>query len=451
MNDPNGLIQWKGIYHLFYQYNPKGAYHDAIHWGHAASRDLVHWEHLPIALAPTPDGADKDGCWSGCAIDNHGIPTLLYTGVYPQVQCIATSADDLLTWQKYPQPVISAPPPAIQAHAGGHIRDPYVWEESGHWYMLLGSKIEGAGGLILLYRSDDLINWQYLRPLMAGDVSRTEPFRTGAMWECPNLLDFGEKRVLIISIQAASTDLLYSAYFTGTYESECFLPEFQSVLVYGGCFYAPQVMRAADGRYIMFGWIREGRSQREALQAGWAGVLSLPVSLSLLSNGSLALEPVKELEALRQEHRHFDNLEISPTSSLLEDVQGDALEIRVEFQPGLHTDVGIILRASPDGQDETRIIYQPEHSQLVIERSNPNPEVDTGNHVTPLVLAPGEPLNLHIFLDHSVIEVFANRRICIATRIYPAERNSQRLSLSTRNGMVKVESLDVWKLRDIWK
>ena len=111
MNDPNGVIQWNGQYHLFYQYNPHGAFHGTIHWGHAVSSDLVHWRHLPIALTPTPEGLDKDGCWSGCAIDNNGVPTLFYTGVFPQVQCTATSSDDhLLTWQKHPEPVISAPP-----------------------------------------------------------------------------------------------------------------------------------------------------------------------------------------------------------------------------------------------------------------------------------------------------------------------------------------------------
>src|SRR2546423_13522026 len=84
MNDPNGLIHWKGQYHLFYQYNPNGALHGTIHWGHAVSPDLVHWEHLPIALAPTPGGPDKDGIWSGCAVDNDGIPTIFYTGVLPE-------------------------------------------------------------------------------------------------------------------------------------------------------------------------------------------------------------------------------------------------------------------------------------------------------------------------------------------------------------------------------
>src|SRR5947209_17224863 len=81
MNDPNGLIQWKGQYHLFYQYNPHSALHSTIHWGHAVSPDLLHWQDLPIALSPTPGGHDAEGCWSGCAVNHNGIPTLIYTGV----------------------------------------------------------------------------------------------------------------------------------------------------------------------------------------------------------------------------------------------------------------------------------------------------------------------------------------------------------------------------------
>ena len=130
MNDPNGLIQWKGQYHLFYQYNPYGPVPEQIHWGHAVSSDLVHWTDLPIALTPTPGRADANGCWSGCAIDNHGIPTLLYSGVHPQVVCLATSADDLLTWQYYPgNPVIEGPPAELQAGTDGYFRDPFVWKE----------------------------------------------------------------------------------------------------------------------------------------------------------------------------------------------------------------------------------------------------------------------------------------------------------------------------------
>src|SRR5699024_8819003 len=101
MNDPNGLIQYRGLYHLFYQHNPNGALWGTMHWGHAVSTDLVHWRHLPIALAPDPDGPDADGCYSGVVVVHDGIPTLVYTGVRgkDQLACLATSADvDLATW-----------------------------------------------------------------------------------------------------------------------------------------------------------------------------------------------------------------------------------------------------------------------------------------------------------------------------------------------------------------
>ncbi len=106
MNDPHGLIQWLGEYHLFYQHNPDAAYHDAICWGHAVSDDLVHWRDLPIALRPTLPGVDAEGCWSGCTVDDNGVPTTFYTGVFPQTVCVARSHDGLLTWEKGDHPLI---------------------------------------------------------------------------------------------------------------------------------------------------------------------------------------------------------------------------------------------------------------------------------------------------------------------------------------------------------
>jgi beta-fructofuranosidase len=451
MNDPNGLIQWNGQYHMFYQYNPHGAFHDTIHWGHAVSRDLVHWEHLPIALTPTPDGIDKDGCWSGCAVNNNGIPALLYTGVYPQVQCIATGSDELLTWQKHPEPILTVPPHEIEAHAGGDFRDPFVWKEDDQWYMVLGSKIEGVGGLILLYRSRDLLYWDYLHPLLAGDANQTEPFWMGTMWECPNFLNFGKRHTLIISVQEHPARPLYAAYFTGRFEDQKFIPETQDILVHGNYFYAPQVMRADDGRYIMWGWIQEGRSHNQSLAAGWNGVMSLPIHVSLLEDGKLRLEPVKELEALRQEHHHFENLLITPKAGMSLDIQGDSLEIKIEFPSDLKTEAGLILRASIDGQDQTRIIYDPIHQQLAVHRFNPVPEVDIDNQSAPLTLEAGEPLSLRVFLDHSVLEIFAHDRTCLVSRIYPHHESSHHIGLFTQDNPAVIPRLDIWKLKDIWK
>jgi beta-fructofuranosidase len=137
MNDPNGLIQWRGQYHLFFQYNPFAPVWGSIHWGHAASDDLVHWRDLPIALAPTPNSVDGFGVFSGCAFDANGVPTVLYTGVRqpadgPRIElpCVATSTDaDLVTWHKHPaNPVIAAPPHDLDLLG---FRDHSVWREGG--------------------------------------------------------------------------------------------------------------------------------------------------------------------------------------------------------------------------------------------------------------------------------------------------------------------------------
>lgn len=455
MNDPCGLIQWKGQYHLFYQYNPKAAYHDLIHWGHAVSDDLVHWTHLPVALVPTPGGPDRDGCWTGCAVDHDGIPTVFYSGVFPQTVCVATSSDDLLTWEKYEgNPIIEAPPHDLRDQTGGHFRDPYVWQEGEHWYLIIASKIKDVGGMVLLYRSQDLIHWEYLHPLMVGDIHKGDPFWTGTMWECPNLIQVGNRHVLLVSIQATPSDHLYTVYHTGKYKAQRFAPEKQGILVYGGCFYAPQVMPLDDGRHVLWGWLKEGRSQRISEWTGWAGVMSLPLVLSLRKDGGVVVEPVPELRALRREHWHLEGLELEPEPfNLLGEIQGDSLEIVAEFDLEGEAEFGLMLRCSPDGQEQTRIVCRTVQGQLVVERdeSSVSPDVERGERTAPVELAAGEPLRLHIFLDRSVLQVFANGgQTCLATRIYPLRPDSLGLGLLLRSGQVKLRSLDVWALASIW-
>jgi len=280
LNDPNGLIHWKGQYHLFYQYNPNGPFWGTIHWGHAASTDLVHWMHLPIALAPTPESADEDGCWSGCAVDNQGIPTLIYTGKRGEEEfpCLATSPDDLLTWQKYAaNPLIPGPPSDLQVVG---FRDPSVWQEGDKWYQLIGSGIPEVGGTALLYTSPDLIHWEYMHPLYTGDKNRTDPVWTGSMWECPQLFPLGEKHVLLVSVWEHGRPY-YAVYFVGSYVNHRFLPETQCIVDGGGHFYAPQTLRDDQRRRLMWGWLWEGRSIAHQQAAGWAGVMSLPRLLRL--------------------------------------------------------------------------------------------------------------------------------------------------------------------------
>lgn len=458
LNDPNGLIQWRGPYHLFYQYNPNGPFHGTIHWGHAVSDDTVHWRDLPVALAPTPGGSDADGCWSGCAVDNDGVPTLLYTGVNPQAVNVATSADNLLTWEKYAgNPVIPGLPAEIAATAGGDFRDPFVWRANEQWHMVIGTRVEGVGGLVLRYRSDDLLHWEYLGSVLRGDVNQTEPFSTGAMWECPNLLDFGSKQALIISTQDAAGRLMYPFYVSGVLGPTGFASERQNILVHvgtGSDFYAPQAMRRADGSYLLWGWLNESRSERARKQAGWAGAMSLPLAVALAPDGCLTLNPTSEVQTLRDRHWRRDDLPLCPGfDEPLTDACGDCLELIALVELSAGAEAGLKLRCSPDGEEYTAITVKQATRQVVIEREHTSldAEMDRTPAAAPLKAAAREPVVLHIFLDRSVIEVFADGgRTVLATRIYPTRPDSLGVSLFSRGAPAVMKTLDVWRLRSIW-
>ncbi len=215
MNDPNGPIYWKGLYHMFFQYNPGAAVWGDMHWAHAVSPDMIHWRHLPLALAPSPGGADADGCFTGSAVDDHDTATIIYTGVknsapeeatlrdgvhtFREVQCLATSSDPKLrTWEKWKQPILQ--PPNDPRLTG--FRDPFLWREGSIWYLGVGAGFRKEGGCVLLYRSRDLHKWEYLHPLASGKWTghdSVNPVDSGEMWECPDFFALGTKHVLLYS------------------------------------------------------------------------------------------------------------------------------------------------------------------------------------------------------------------------------------------------------------
>jgi beta-fructofuranosidase len=439
MNDPNGLICWSGEYHLFYQHNPNGAFWGTMHWGHAVSRDLVHWTHLPIALAPTPGGPDWDGCFSGCAVENDGVPTLVYTGVTPEVQCVATSHDGLLTWEKHPaNPVIAGPPEGLAVTG---FRDPWVWREGDEWQMLLGSGIQGVGGAVLHYTSPDLVCWEYQGPICVGEATKT-----GTVWECPNFFPLGDRHVLIVS----PIPLRKSIYFVGSYADGQFTPELEGVLDDGGHFYAPQTFLDAEGNRVMFGWLWEGRSDAAQRGSGWAGVMSLPRVLSLDGDGRLRMEPSRELQRLRREHQRHENVDLDGTvSPLLLDVRGDAIEMVATFAPSDGAEFGLVVRRSPDGEEETRIVCDRRAGRLAVDRSRSSLDPETtrdvqGGEFTP---APEEAVTLHVFLDRSVVEVYANGRRCVTSRVYPSRSDSLGVGIFAC-GSATVTRLDAWQIAD---
>jgi beta-fructofuranosidase len=448
INDPNGLIQWQGRYHLFYQYNPNGPFHGTIHWGHAVSLDLVHWTPLPIALAPSPGGPDQDGCWSGCAVNNHGLPTLLYTGVYPQTQCLAWSEDGLLTWKKHPgNPVLASPPPGLEVVGGPRWdwRDPWVWKENDTWSMLVGSGIRGVGGALLLYQSSDLIQWDYLHPLLVGDQ-----LNLSEVWECPSLVPLGDKHLLLVSPVPESR---HTYYMTGAYTRQKFSPATVGKTDDGPYFYAAQPLLDEQGRRLLWGWIKEGRDVQAQRAAGWSGVMSLPRVLDLQPDGALGMTPAPELAALRDRRDQWADLPLTSTArAVLSGLHGPCLEIMAEFEPQAARQFGLWVCCSVDQAERTLIAYDVVQQQLVMDRSRSSlsPTVDREAHTAPLALSAGERLRLHIFIDHSVVEIFANGRVCLTSRVYPTRPDSVHVELFALAGHAKVTSLDIWTLNPIW-
>jgi beta-fructofuranosidase len=445
MNDPCGPIFWKGRYHMFLQYNDEPVSGVKL-WAHAASSDMVHWRREPIALAPTPGGPDAQGCWTGTAAVVDGKPTFLYTGVVNSMPdhatlrdgstylresvCMAIAEDDaLLRWRKLPQSVIAAPPPGMQV-AG--FRDPSPWRDGGpgqgnedHWYLIVASGQRGVGGMVLLYKSADFHHWEYLHPLARGkwNGKQTDVVGSGEMWECPDFFALDGKHVLIHSTEGKTiwqigildrNTMLFHA------ENEGLLDE--------GAYYAPKSQLDAHGNRILWGWITETRPQAEYAAAGWSGMMSLPRRLSI-ANGALVMAPAPEIASLQTAPR---------TGAAVFRLPTPAQEIRLGLQPDepraaafeqSFTDnqgAAILLRADPQQSPGTVRVGDKQIDAM-----------DKG------------PLDLHIFLDHSVAEIFINQRQVITQRYYQRTPMEPAVAI-TLGGNWRITQQQAWSLKSIW-
>jgi beta-fructofuranosidase len=440
MNDPNGLIQVGGEYHLFYQFHPFGVDWGPMHWGHAISTDLVRWAHQPIALAPTPGGPDAGGCFSGSAVDDGGVLSLVYTGHGPaQVQCLATSADGR-TFTKHPDnPVIAAPP---EGFAPADFRDPKVWRAEGRWWLVAGTKRDGKGKA-LLYESGDLRRWTFKAVLAESDGTE------GAMWECPDVFALGGRHVLMVSPnEGVDRPKVFAITGTLDYATGRFTQESHRLVDHGFDFYAPQTFLDAGGRRILIGWMENWARKTWPTKAhGWAGAMTVPRIVSLRADGVPMYAPVPELEALRRDPVRVPPRDLGSGVALVPEVEGDALEIVVELQPATAAAVGLAVRRSGDGRQETRIVYDARARTLRIDRERAGAG-DGGVHGAPLALALGELLRLRIFVDRSSVEVFAqDGAVTLTERVFP-EPSSRGVAVLAEGGRARLISLQAWRLAD---
>ncbi|MDR4534168.1 glycoside hydrolase family 32 protein [Glutamicibacter sp. PS] len=463
LNDPNGVGQVDGTYHLFYQYNPDGPFHDRIHWGHAVSEDLLHWRDRPIALAPST-GADREGCWSGVLVDDDGTPTIIYSGRADgrELPCLATGSADLDEWTPRAEPIIDAPPANHEITA---FRDHCVWREAGRWRQLVGSGIAGAGGTAFLYESQDLRSWTELGTLVvgeAGDERLDDPDWTGTMWECVDFFRMSRGADGATASPDGTSDdehlLIFSAWHEGhtlhplvaigSYDGRRFAIDRVQRLDLGGRHaYAPQSFRDESGRRIMWSWMQEGRDDAATDRAGWSGAMAMPRRLWLDENGYLCNTPVQELTGLR-------TARLRPTERNTTGGEPGGLEfagtcVDMEFTAvlGAGGAVEVELFATPDGAERTVLQLRRDAVGLGVRLDRSDSTLaagcDTSSH-TGRIPGPGQRSNVRLLLDRSSLEVFING-VALTTRVYPTRPDADRIRV-TVHGEARIESASAWEL-----
>jgi beta-fructofuranosidase len=441
INDPNGVIQFRGEYHLFYQHHPYSAEWGPMHWGHAVSADLVHWRHLPIALAPN-EPYDNGGCFSGSAVEHEDRLYLFYTGNIQtsgtkQVQNVAMS-DDGVHFRKFGQnPVIPAPP----AEGSPDFRDPKVWRHGDAWYMVVGTGKDGRGK-IALYRSKDLLQWTFVNIAAESDGTM------GWMWECPDLFPLGGKHVLVFSPMGMEGCRV--AYLVGEmdYENGRFIAESSGAIDAGTDFYAPQSFQDAQGRRILIGWMNGWDTPAPTKAKDWAGAMSLPRLLTL-DNGRLRMEPVPELNALRQaEHSRSGTVIKAGETRRLPELEQDTLELQVRLKTFNRGKFGIHLRCSADGKEKITVLCDPsEHKLTVIDTSGGG-----AARVSECRLEPDREgwVDFRLYLDRSSLEIFANGGYtALSIRLFPDPAHTGAECFA-EGGDAHLQQFIYWKLQSIW-
>lgn len=471
MNDPNGMVYYNGEYHLFYQYNPFGQKWGHMSWGHAVSKDLLHWEHLPVALYEEKNVSDGDTTmiFSGSAVMDKGNKAKLcdgkgdcmvaiYTGhvhnnleAVNQNQSIAFSKDRGRTFIKYDgNPVLSS--------EKIDFRDPKVfWHESTQkWIMSVNLPTEYK---VQFYGSTDLKAWELLSEFgEVGDMSR--------VWECPDLFplpladdDEVQKWVLIISSGSPHNTFVGMQYFIGDFDGTTFTPTESTDepiwLEYGKDFYAAVTWNNTETRKILLGWLNNWEYANDIPTAPWRGMMSIPRELALkqFEEGvRLIQKPIEELKKIRGTLYDFKDLEIGDEDNTLGHIRTNTAEIIMEVTIFDSTEFGIEVLKT--GDESTIIGYDPIQQELFIDRRTSG-QVDfnarfPSRDAVSLPLTDGQ-LKLHIFIDKSVVEVFANDGYRVMTsRIFPKGKGNH-LQLYSKGKSTKMKELKVWEMNSTWE
>ncbi|XP_030552533.1 beta-fructofuranosidase, insoluble isoenzyme CWINV6-like isoform X1 [Rhodamnia argentea] len=507
LNDPNGLMYYKGVYHLFYQYNPHSAlFSNGIVWAHSVSYDLVNWVHLNHALEPS-EPFDVKSCWSGSATILPGSrPVILYTGIdanYRQVQNLAIPKNEsdpfLQEWVKFSQNPIIVPPIGIEPD---NFRDPTTawWGPDGKWRIIVGSWRDNIG-MAILYQSDDFFHWSKSEhPLFT--LSNT------SMWECPDFFPVSTDSTngMDTSTLNPSTKHVMKAsfnshdyYVLGTYnlELERFSPDDDLKgaspdlrLDYGKYYASKSFFDSAKNRRILFGWVNESDSTEDDIAKGWSGLQAFPREIWLDRSGKQLIQwPVEEIKTLRDKNIGVKSLGLDGGSTYeVSNITASQVDVEVAFElpkleeaelmdpnwvdpqilcseknasvGGMYGPFGLLALATKDLREQTAIFFRVfrGHNRYIVlmcsdqSRSSLRNEIDKTIYGAFLDIDPQvEKISLRTLIDHSIIESFGGEgKVCITSRVYPVLAIDEAARVYTFNYgtlSVRIERLDAWSMR----
>ena len=460
LNDPNGCIWYKGEYHIFYQYNPESVFWDAMHWGHAVSRDMIHWENLPVALYPDENGTCFSGC---CVIDKHDTTgffeggegmVAIYSGHLDRPgqrciehQCLAYSRDCGRTWTKYDgNPVLTAP----DTPDAPDFRDPKVFwhEETRKWVMFLG------GGFYRVYTSDDLKKWELVSKSRIfeeyPDISRMKVTNTGETKYVLNLAGF--------------------KYFIGDFDGKKFIREEGPYTAdyADGCQATQTFENMPDGRVAMLTWMRDGS---RAPSFPWRNSMAVCRELTLkkLPDGThrMIQVPVREIESLREKIFEIRDLSVGKGENPLKDIRGRQNEITADITPGKDTKE-VVFSFLMNKDEHTDLVFDYENGLLFLDYTagnsprwrNLQTSMDQNYFLCPEPIkfkgkcyhAPmlyKDRIKAQILLDQSAVEILLwDGEMSFSFMIY-GDADADGMSV-TADGSMKINNITVNKMKGIW-
>jgi sucrose-6-phosphate hydrolase SacC (GH32 family) len=418
--DPNPAFYYKGRYHMHYIYRPGAGFSFA----HVSSKDMVHWKWHPTVQAPPITG---HGMFSGTGFfTREGKPAMVYCGWGSKRNWISYGLDDDLN--KWSKPHVMLPKDKDgKLLTNAPYFDPDIWLDGETYY---GMNARSSRVAPVIMKSKDLKNWTQLGELLHPDFDEKKlGVSKGEDISCPNMFKLGKKWVLV-----CISHRLGCRYFIGDFKNEQYLPESHALM--GGStsrFFAPESLLAKDGRRVMWAWYRGGRPR---------GVQSLPRELELPEDGVLRIKPLRELESLRYDEQSRENITVKKdTTVLLKKIKGDRLELKVVIKNSGDQSFGTDVLCDEEGKSGLRITVNREKNLL-----------EMGREKAPFELKKGQPLTLRIFIDGTVVEVFANdlKTIMLDKRRAADAKINDRIVLFSTGGDLTVDKISAWKMKSAY-